>query len=55
MEMAAHKTCKGMIVTAVTTVPTFWYYTELAPAERHNHHKDFIRRELNLNVVQILH
>jgi hypothetical protein len=37
------------------SIPMFWYYTELAPTERHNHHADSIRTELNLSVVQKLH
>ena len=52
MEMAAHKTCRGPAENAVTSIPKFWYYTELAPTERHNHHADSIRTELNLNIVQ---
>jgi hypothetical protein len=51
MEMAAHKTCKGTVVAAVTTVPMFWYYTKLAPTERHNCHEDSIRRELNAKIA----
>ena len=55
MEMAAHKTCRGLVETAVTKIPKFWYYTKLAPTERCNHHADSVRTELNLNVVQKWH
>jgi len=47
MEMAAHKTCRGLVETALISIPKCWYYTELAPTERRNFHLDSIRMELN--------
>jgi hypothetical protein len=54
MVMAAHKTCRP-VETAVTSVPKFQYYSKLVPTERHNHHLDSVRMELNQNVVQKWH
>jgi hypothetical protein len=55
MEMAAHKTCRGLVETAVTSNSKLQYYTKLAPTLRGKFHLDSIRTELNQNIVQKWH
>ena len=54
MEMAAHKTCRGLLETAATIVPKFWQYNISVHADVRNHCADYVRTKLNQNIVHRL-
>jgi len=52
--MAVHKTCRGLLETAVTIVPKFRCYNVSVHADVLNHCADYVRTKPNQNVVQRL-